>query len=181
MLLRLSVALIALVYASSLASAADKLTLVEDKSKIDFVGKKPEGEHKGGFKKFKVEALADKEDPTKSSLKIEIQTESLWADDAKLEGHLKAPDFFDIKKYPKAVFESTKIDVHGEGEAKITGKLTMLGKTAEVTVPVKVDATDEKIEISAKFKIDRTKWGMNYGEGKINKEVEITADLVFKP
>jgi polyisoprenoid-binding protein YceI len=183
MLVRVAFALVAVTLFGSMAAAADKLTLNEEKSKISFLGKKPGGEHKGGFKKFKVDATADKDDPTKSTLKIEIQVEGLWADDPKLETHLKAPDFFNVKKYPTAVFESTKIDVHGEGEAKITGKLTMLGKTQEITVPVKVDANDDKVEVSAKFKIDRTKWGMDMGvsDGKIDKEVEITADLVFKP
>lgn len=182
MLVRFAFALLfAYGFSVSVSPAAEKLTLNEEKSKITFVGKKPEGEHKGGFKKFKVDAMADHEDATKSSLKIEFQIESLWADDPKLEAHLKAPDFFDAKKYPTATFESTKIEKDGDAAAKITGKFTMLGKTQEITVPVTVDANDEKIEINAKFKIDRTKWGMNYGKGKINDEVEIMADLVFKP
>ncbi len=82
MLARFAIASLALVLISPIASmAADKLVLIEDKSKISFVGKKPEGEHKGGFKKFKVDAVADHEDVSKSSLKIVIDTESLWSDD----------------------------------------------------------------------------------------------------
>lgn len=182
MLARFAIASLALVLISPIAAmAADKLTLIEDKSKISFVGKKPEGEHKGGFKKFKVDALADHEDMTKSSLKIVIDTESLWSDDEKLTGHLKNADFFDVKKHPTATFESTKIEKVSDTEIKFHGKLTMLGKTEEIVVPAKVDASDEKIQIVANFKLDRTKWGMNYGKGKINDEVEMTAELAFKP
>ncbi len=163
------------------ALAADPLKLIEDKSKISFVGKKPDGEHKGGFKKFKVDALADHDDMSKSSIKIVIDTDSLWSDDEKLTGHLKNPDFFDVKKYPKATFESTKIEKVSDTEAKIYGKLTMLDKTGEIVVPMKVDANDERIMLNGAFKLDRTKWGMNYGKGKINDEVDMTVELAFKP
>ncbi len=179
---RFAIATLAVVLFSPIvAMAADPLTLIEDKSKISFLGKKPDGEHKGGFKKFKVDALADHEDMTKSSIKIEIETESLWADDEKLAGHLKNADFFDVKKYPKATFVSTKIEKVSDTEAKIHGKLTMLNKTEELVVPIKVDANDERIMLNGAFKLDRTKWGMNYGKGKINDEVEMTVELAFKP
>ena len=163
-------------------AATEELKLDAEKSKITFVGHKPDGtKHEGGFKKFSVDASADFEDPSKGSLKIEIATESLWSDDDKLTEHLKNPDFFDVRKYPKAVFESTGIK-HDDatGEVKIVGKLKLLAKTEEMTVPVEVEMTDESLKLVAKFKIDRMKWGMTYGQGKINDEVDIVADLVFK-
>ncbi len=162
------------------SQAADPLKLDKEKSKITFVGKKTDGKHSGGFKEFTVDAKADMEDPTKSSLAIEITTDSLFSDDEKLTGHLKNPDFFDVRKHPKIKFVSTKIEVAGETEATITGKLTMLGKEIELKVPCKVDASDTGITLEAKFKLDRTKWGMTYGEGKIDKEVEIDATMKFK-
>lgn len=179
---RFAIATLAVVLFSPIfALAADPLKLIEDKSKITFLGKKPDGEHKGGFKKFKVDAVADHEDMTKSTIKIEIETDSLWADDEKLAGHLKNADFFDVKKYPKATFESTKIEKISDTEAKIHGKMTMLNKTEELVVPIKVDANEERILLNAVFKLDRTKWGMNYGKGKINDNVDMTVELAFKP
>lgn len=183
MIAHFAIATLAVVLFSPIAAfGADPLKLIEDKSKISFLGKKPnKEEHKGGFKQFKVEALANHEDMTKSSIKIEIETESLWADDEKLAGHLKNADFFDVKKYPKATFESTKIEKVSDTEAKIHGKLTMLNKTQDLIVPIKVDSNDERILLNATFQLDRTKWGMNYGNGKINDEVEMTVELAFKP
>lgn len=162
------------------STAADGLTPNMEKSKIEFVGHKPDGSHKGGFKKFELVAKADFNDPSKSSLNIVIDTESLWSDDDKLTEHLRSEDFFNVKKYPKVTFESSKI-VHSneQGKAKIVGKFTMLGKTEEVEVPVDVEVTDENMKVVAKFKIDRTKWGMVYGKGKINDEVDIVAEFVF--
>jgi polyisoprenoid-binding protein YceI len=159
-------------------SFAQTMKADKEKSKIDFVGKKSDGKHVGGFKDMTAEAVVNMEMPEKGSLKIEIKTDSLWSDDEKLTAHLKNPDFFDTKKYPTIKFESTKIEVDGE-TGTITGKMTMLDKTVEVQVPMKAEIIDGSIKVIAEFKIDRTKWGMTFGKGKIDDEVEITAELLF--
>ena len=173
-------AFVALLGLMGSAVAADTLKLDAEKSTIEFVGKKTDGAHSGGFKKFTVDPQADFEDPSKSKLSIVIDATSIWSDDAKLTDHLKNPDFFDVRKYPEIKFESTKIEPISETKANIKGKLTMLGKTAEITVPCEVAPSDTQIDLTAKFEIDRTQWGMSYGVGKINKEVPITVKFVFK-
>lgn len=159
--------------------AAEPLKLDAEHSTIDFVGKKSDGQHAGGFKKFTVEATADHEDASKSSLSIVIDTTSLWSDADNLTNHLKNPDFFDVRKHPKITFKATKIVKESENKGTITGDLTMLGETVSVTVPAEVKMSDKSIELTTSFKIDRTKWGMTYGEGKVDKEVDVTAKLVL--
>ncbi|MFN3189437.1 MAG: YceI family protein [Aureliella sp.] len=164
------------------ASAGEKLKLDLEKSKISFKGSKPDkSSHEGGFKKFEAEAEADFEDPANSKIKIVIMTDSLWSDNAKLTGHLKNPDFFDVRKYPKATFVSTKISAEDETGVTIAGKLKMLDKEVEVKIPFKSEVASDSLKLVGKFKIDRTKWGMNYGApDKINKDVEMTVELLFK-
>ncbi len=176
MLLRvLSFSLVALLVSPCFG---ETLKLNKEKSKITFVGKKSDGKHEGGFKEFKTEAKADLENPDKSSIEIEIDTTSLFSDDENLTNHLKNPDFFDVRKHPKITFESTKIE-HTDDGATITGKLKMLDKTVEVKVSAKTEMSEKEIKLVADFKIDRTKWGMTFGKGKINEEVEIKAVLLF--
>jgi polyisoprenoid-binding protein YceI len=163
---------------------AEKLKLNKEQSKIDFVGSKMEDgkkvDHKGGFKEFKVECDANLEAPDQSKLKVEIDTTSMWSDDAKLTDHLKAPDFFDAKKYPKITFEMTGMEGVGSDSPTLIGKLTMLDKTSELRVPCHASLSDSELILEADFKLDRTKWGMNYGKGKINDEVVIKATLHFE-
>ncbi len=159
--------------------AAESLELNPKESKIEFVGSKPDGKHEGGFRKFEAEAVADFEEASNSSLKIAIDTASLWSDNAKLTNHLKNPDFFDVRKYPAITFESTKVIPGDEGKATIVGKMKMLDKTVVVEIPVSAEATERRLTLNADFPIDRTKWGMNYGQGKIDNEVKIKAHLVF--
>lgn len=161
---------------------AEELSLQKDSSKIEFVGSKPEGNHKGGFKKFEVAAVADFESPQRSSINIQIDTTSLWSDDDRLTNHLKSPDFFNVRKHPAITFESTAI-VPGngeEGKATITGMMQMLGKSVEVQIPAVASITDESIKLTAEFTIDRTKWGMVYGQGKVNNDVKISAEFTLK-
>jgi polyisoprenoid-binding protein YceI len=177
-----TIAPLALIYilTTSYSLAAETLELVSDESKIGFVGKKSDGKHEGGFEKFTSKAVADFEKPEQGKLEIEIDATSLWSDDEKLTNHLKSPDFFNVRTHAKISFKSTGISVgNEEGTGTIKGELTLLGKTIEIDVPCKAIVTDEAIELDANFVIDRTKWGMVYGEGKIDNEVDINAHLVF--
>lgn len=161
-------------------AAAESLTFDAENSKIDFVGSKADGKHDGGFKTFKAAAVADFEDAANSSLKIEIDTTSLWSDNAKLTNHLKNPDFFDVRKYPTITFESTAIVPGEDGKATIVGKMKMLDETVEVKIPVTAETDEQQIKLIADFSIDRTKWGMTYGQGNVHNDVKIKALLVFK-
>lgn len=161
-------------------SAAEKLKLDKEASKITFVGSKPEGKHEGGFKSFEITAVADMEDASNSELEIMIQADSLWSDDDKLTNHLKNPDFFNVRKHPKITFKSTSIQEGDEPDTVlIEGKMRMLDKEVDVKIPASVESDEKAITLKAEFKIDRTKWGMTYGEGKIDKDVSIKATLVM--
>jgi len=169
---------LSLIAAFTVPSFGQTIKADKEKSKIDFVGKKSDGKHAGGFKDFMSEVTVDLESPEKSSITIEIKTDSLWSDDEKLTSHLKNPDFFDVKKYPTMKFESTKVEVNDD-KATIIGKLTMLDKTVEVKIPTTNELNEKSLTMKADFKIDRTKWGMNYGKGKIEDEVELKIVLMF--
>ena len=161
-------------------TSAEGLKLVKDKSKIEFVGSKPDGKHDGGFEKFAADASINPDNPLDGKLVIEIEAGSLWSDNPKLTNHLKNPDFFDVRKHPEIRFESVEMKPGKErNQGIMKAKLTMLGKTGEVTMPVLCTVEDSVVKLTSDFKIDRTKWGMDYGQGKIDNDVAIKATLVF--
>ena len=153
------------------------VSLLSENTKIEFVGTKPDGSHQGGFKEFSGKIAIDGKSVKKISL--EIQTASLWADDDKLANHLKSPDFFNVKEHPTASFETSKVETKDEtsGEHIITGKLTMLATTKEITFPATIKNDDGKVTLSSQFKIDRTDFGMDYGQGKVDNEVTIHVEV----
>ena len=109
-------------------------------------------------------------------------------DKAKLEGHLKSGDFFEVGKFPEASFEVTSVKAGGEGSTHtLTGNLTMKGITKSVDIPANVALTEGKLSIKTpEFTIDRTQWDVKFhsglfgtvGDAIIADEVKLNITLV---
>jgi len=160
------------------AVADDTFKLTGENTTLKFVGKKTDGKHEGGFKTITGTATCGM-DPMSLTIECVIDCDSLHSDDAKLTGHLKGPDFFNVKVNPKATFKSTKVVKDGD-KLTITGDLTLLGKTKPVTMTCFCAHKDGTLMLKGSFAIDRTQWGMTYGEGKINNMVELTLAVACK-
>jgi len=173
----MTAAALAALLASPALAADSKFELNGENTTIEWVGAKPDkSEHKGSFKELEGTATVSGQDAKTLKLDLTIKTESITSDNEKLTAHLKAPDFFSVKKYPKATFKSSGIHETDEGY-EITGDLTLLAKKKSVTFPADVTVTGESLKVEAEFDIDRTAFGMNYGEGQINKEVALKVKL----
>ncbi len=160
------------------ASATD-FPLTGSNSKVEFVGTKPGGKHTGGFAKLDGKAVVEGTDAASLKLDVTIETDSLYSDNEGLTKHLKAPDFFSVKDYPKATFKSTKVEKTAAGYA-VTGDLTLLGKTKSVTMPAAVTSTADSFTLKSEFKINRTDWGMTFGKGKVDDEVALKISVTAK-
>jgi polyisoprenoid-binding protein YceI len=175
----LSALVLAILLGASAVAADAKYALTGENTKITFVGTKPGGKHDGGFKK--VTGNATLTDGKIDTLKIEvdIDTDSLYSDNAKLTTHLKHPDFFGVKDNPKATFKTTKVEKTDKGYT-ITGDLTLIGTTKAVSFPATVAENGGTLTLSADFTIDRTDWGMNYGKGKVDDKVTLKVAFTAK-
>ncbi len=83
-----------------------------------------------------------------------------------LDDHLKNEDFFDVLKFPKSKLTITSVEYHNAKQMKIYANLTI--KDITRTIDFQAEADYDKKQLTAKFKIDRTLWGINYN----SKEVE---------
>lgn len=98
-------------------------------------------------------------------------------DKAKLEGHLKSEDFFDVKKFPTATFTITKVTEKADGANThlVEGNLKMRDAEKGITFPAKMEISNDgkSINSDAKFKIDRTLWGVMFKSAKDPKLSDI--------
>ena len=121
----------------------------------------------------------DKENPVDSSFKFEIDTSSVDTNDAKRDEHLRGPDFFDAKQFPKITFESTSVREAGEG-LEMVGNMTMHGVTKEVTIPFKYLGEGKgpygkyRCGFSAQVMLQRGEFGMKAMTPMISDDVSIT-------
>jgi polyisoprenoid-binding protein YceI len=164
----------------TVAMAADaKYTLSGDNTKVEFTGTKKDGKHVGGFKKLSGTIAVPGDDLSKATIEVTIETDSLFSDNDMLTTHLKSKDFFDVKTNKTSAFKSTKIETGKDGH-QVTGDLTLNGKTKSVSFPAKVEVKDGTLTLTSSFKIDRTQFGMTYGEGKVDNDVVLRVEVKAK-
>ena len=65
---------------------------------------------------------------------ITIDTTSVNTGTPQFDKHLQSPDLFDAAKHPTIKFVSDKFSFNGDKVSEVTGQLTLLGKTAPVTL-----------------------------------------------
>jgi polyisoprenoid-binding protein YceI len=163
------------------SGATETLAITPENSKVEFVASKVTRSHNGSFKQFSgtIELVAD--NVPNSRVTIDIDTASVVADDEQLTGHLKTPDFFDVAKFPKATFASTKIEPAGGGDAyTVTGNFELHGVKKSITFPATIKATADSVAVDAEFAINRKDFGIVY-KGKaddlIRDEVVLKLNL----
>lgn len=151
-------------------------------STVAFVGSKVTGKHEGGFTAFSGTVDLVNGKPEESTVSVEIDTNSVFSDDPKLTEHLKSADFFDVTKFPKASFKSTKIapGARAPDNYTVTGDLELHGQTKSVTFPAKIDVTDADVTVKAGFRINRKDFGITYSgpaDNLIRDDVAILLDV----
>ncbi len=162
------------------AIKGDALPLTAENSKVEFTGSKVTGKHDGGFKAFTGTIDLVNAKPEESNVTVDIDTASVFSDDEKLTGHLKSADFFDVAKFPKAGFTSTKIvpdTAKGAGNYTVTGDFNLHGQTKSITFPAKITVTDADVAVDAEFSINRKDFGIVYA-GKTDDLIR--DDVVIK-
>jgi len=150
------------------------VTLAVDQSAsgVEWIGTKPTGQHNGTVNISNGELML--KDGEVVGGKFTIDLNSIVVLDltdqemnAKLLGHLKSADFFEVETYPTAVFEITSVSaLSGNPEAShnITGNLTMKDVTKSVTFPAMINVSDDSVTaVTPAFIIDRTEWNVQYG------------------
>lgn len=150
-------------------AGAETLAITPENSKVEFIGSKVTGSHNGGFKQFSGTIDLAKEGIEKSRVTIDIDTNSIFTDTDGLTTHLKGADFFDVAKYPKATFTSTRIEPATAAGAthSVTGNLDMHGVTKSINFPANITAATDAVNVNAEFAINRKDFGINYA-GKAN-------------
>lgn len=154
--------------AVSEVSAVTYIVNTEDSS-IEWKGFKPTGTHHGTIAIKKGELNVN--DGTIESGKFAIDMHSIYVQDipeddenhAKLTGHLKSADFFDVEVHSDAMFEVTGIETV-DGKTMLSGNLTIKDTSNNISFPVTTDVKDDTVTLTSEtFTIDRSKWNVKFG------------------
>lgn len=102
-----------------------------------------------------------------------VNTASVKRDD-----HLREPDYFGVKQYPRIRLSSEKIIASSmAGTYSFTGKLFIKGKSQQITFPFIAVPTADGFRFKGSFKINRRDFGVG-GFSTLSSELEVLLDVM---
>src|SRR5450432_515138 len=126
----------------------------------------------------------DDSDAAKSSVQVEVKSDSLFTNAAGRDKHLKGPDFFDAKQFPTISFKSTSVKKTADNTYEVTGDFTLHGVTKPLTVTLtKLGEGDKGAPMGYRggfetnFSIKRSDFGMSAMIPMAGDEVKLMVDL----
>jgi polyisoprenoid-binding protein YceI len=139
----------------------------------------------GTFKDFSAEVKSDKPDFSDLATTFTIQAASVNTDDAKRDGHLQSPDFFDATKFPTITFKSTSIKKVSANKYELAGDLTLHGVTRPVKWDLKYNGTikdpygNNRAGFKAMLTINRKDYGVSWNKALDAGGVAVSDDVAL--
>ena len=136
----------------------------------------------GRFNKFSGNLTIDPDDPAKSAFALTINTDSVDTNNPQRDGHLRSPDFFNVKQFPTISFKSTAVKAI-EGGYEVTGDFTLHGVTRSISFPLKGGKTAEfpkgvqRIGYTTELGLKRSEFGMDKFKDALGDEVQIAVSF----
>jgi len=129
-------------------------------------------------------------DPERSSLSIEIDTNTVSVPNEPLAKELCGASAFDCAHFPKAVFKSTAIKRTGPTTGDIMGDLTLHGMTKPVTLHAvfhcgrqgMLGTSGYTLGFSAEATVKRSDFGLNHmvWTGTVDDDVKLLVEAEFE-
>lgn len=160
-------------------------------STLTWSGKKLTGGHTGSIALQSGNLIFDGKKLAGGNFVINMTTIADSEKSARLEGHLKADDFFGVDKFATSNLVIKKVVAGSGNEVTVTGDLTIKGITNPVTFPATIvwNADGSVTATASKIVVDRTKYGIKFrskgmfpdvGDKMIYDEFELGVKLIAK-
>ena len=167
--------LMLLALASSETAWATPLKIDVAKSTVSAVFKQIGVAVESRFMKFGAQIDFDAASPDASKASVDIDVGSFDLGDPDYNREVLKKEWFNAAQFPKANFISTKIRGNGPGKLEVSGKLTIKGKTTEVSFPMSVKKEGALQVFEGSLPIRRLTFNIGDGEWK---DTSVVADEV---
>lgn len=173
------------VLAASLCSAtsahAQRVTAVDtDKSAISFVSKQMNVPVEGKFKKFSVQLTFDPTQPSQGRVQVEVDLASIDTGSDEANDEVKSKGWFDVKNHPTARFVSSSVKSLGAGRYEVAGKLTIKGRSKDVSAPFTYKSAGASGGFEGAFALKRLDYGIGEGAWSDTDTVANEVQIKFR-
>ena len=159
----------------ALAATAAPLKTDPAKSSVSAVFRQMNVPVESKFKKFSAAIDYDAAKPELAKAGVEIDTASLDLGDADMNKEVAKKEWFNSAQFPKATFVSSSIKPAGAGKLTVSGKLSIKGKSTDVSFPLTVKNEAGKQVFEGALPIKRLAYAVGEGEWK---DTSMVADEV---
>lgn len=154
--------------------------LVPAQSEITFVSRQMGVPVEGRFRRFDAQVAFDPKKPEAAAIAISIDLASVSLGTADTEAELAKPEWFGVRQFPKATFQSTAVKAVGAGRFEVAGKLAIKGNTRDVVVPVALAPAGAYTAANGSFVIKRQDFRIGDGEWNDTSLVANDVQVRFK-
>jgi polyisoprenoid-binding protein YceI len=157
-------------------STSAALFLSPENTSIRFVGASLKNRQPGSFTRFGGQLELASNDPRDARLSIEIEMDSVRTEIPLMTKHLKRADFFDVERFPKATFVSSRIEAsRREGVThSIIGNVTVHGTTQTLAIPARFAVSADLVTLDATIELRQSEFGMDRAVRKTDDVVPVT-------
>lgn len=143
----------------------------------------------GQFRRFDAQIDFNPEAVEDTRVRFVIDAASVDTNWPRRDDDLRSKNFLNTDVFPEIVFVSKSVSPSGGSSAKITGDLTILGVTREITLDTKLnkigpspfDPERQIAGFTATGIIDRRDFGMTYAAPAVGAILPIRIDLEISP
>jgi len=174
--------LCALVSAMPAANAIEFNQVQAEKSALTFVSKQMNVPVEGRFKSLRGKLAFDPARPVAASAELEIDLASIDAGSKDANAELAGKAWFNTKVFPVAKFVLTSVKPLGENRFEVAGRMTIKGKTQDLTAPVTLRQEGNSATLEGSLVLKRADYAI--GEGMwadfdtVANEVQVSYRLV---
>lgn len=141
---------------------------------------------KGRFREFEGVLQIDEVNPANSTVSVSIDVASVDTNQADRDADLRSDNFFNVEKYPKITFRSTRVELADETHFRLAGDLTIRDVTKEVVLDGEYEGQVDdpwgghRAAFTATTEISRKAFNIRYnqlletGGAVVGDEVKIT-------
>lgn len=155
---------------------------IDDQSQIKFEIKNFGINTPGSFKGLKGEIKFNFSNPESSLFKITIDAKTVNTGIDLRDEHLQNQSYFYTEKFPIISIISTKVEsVKGqEGSFIIFARLSMKGKTKDVTFPFTAEKQNDGVLFKGNFSLNRKDFDIGGGSAVMGSNVDLTLKVFAK-
>lgn len=156
--------------------------IVPSESSITFTATQNDAPVTGSFKKFTGEINFDPDQLKASNVKIMVDMASVSDAYNELSDTLKSSDWFNVMRFPQAVFQSSDFTKTGDKTFQAKGTLTIRDKTVPVVLNfTQEEYTQTKGRVKGSTLLKRTAFGVGQGDWADTKAVkdEVKVDFIL--